>query len=81
MIIVNSAAMNISVLNSDFKLKRKQFHNLVIRLNQMQLYHHFFILCLFLGGFQKLTSSDFFLFSNSPKPGQLGAVKIHWLKA
>lgn len=54
MAIVNSVAMNMGGLNGVFKLKWKQFCYLVIRLNEMQLYLYFYILCLFVGGFQKL---------------------------
>lgn len=79
MAIVNSVAVNMGGLKGVFKLKWKQFCNLVIRLNEMQLYLCFYILHLFVGGFQKLPEVIFFvcLFPNSSNPGQFDAVKTH----
>lgn len=53
-------------LSSVFKLKWKQFYNVVIRLNEMQLYLHLYILYLFVGGFHKLAEVIFFCFQTLP---------------
>lgn len=53
-------------LNSVFKLKWKQFCNVVTRFNEMQLYLHLCILYLFVGSFQKLAEVIFFCFQALP---------------
>ena len=47
----------------------------IIRFSEMWLYHHFGILYLSLGGFQKLPK--WFFSFETPNPGQLAAVKTH----
>lgn len=57
---MNSAIRNMDILNTVLKWNGNYFVIFIIRLNEMWLYNHFYVLYLSLGSFQKLFENDFF---------------------